>query len=107
MGVAERLSVQHRLGQIGARIEIGERSDDRRNVDAGKMKRESEFRKVHLGNVHIRREIDVRQKRAQLLPAPAARAAHIGTRQQQAQILLQSTVDRILQRERQDSRNRL
>ena len=46
---------------------------------ARKMKREAELGQVHLGNVGVRLRVQVRQERAELLPALAARVVRYRT----------------------------
>ena len=79
MRVAHRLQVEQRLPQIGARVKVSKRADDGGNADPGKMKGEAELGQIHLGNIGIRLQVQVRKQGAQLLPALAARAVHIGT----------------------------
>ena len=106
-GLVDGAPIEQGLAQVGAGIEIREGTDDRGNIYAGDVKRKSELGEVHLGNVGVGSEVDVRQERAQLLPALAARVGDIRAGEQQAEILLQAAVDRVLQRQRKNSRNEL
>src|SRR5207247_3646087 len=100
-----RIPVEQSLRHGGAGIKIGKRSYGWRYYDSTKL-RQAELGEIDLGVLNVRRRGDVRQKSAQLLPPLSAGRTNFSARKQQAKILLQSTVNRVLERKRQHPSNR-
>jgi len=101
--ILQRGDVDQVLGEVGAKVDDLEWSDDRR--ETGKL--QSVGGKIDLLDLNAGRAGDGRQKRLQLLKTLAVRVLLRGGLQDQAKILTKSALDSVIQREIEHAVGRL